>query len=311
MRLGFMMGHNRERMRWAREHGFRCAELMVDADKGAMFPGHDGWEAKADMCREEFGAMELRISCVAAFFFNHLEGPDAEKSERVVQGAITLAERLKAPVVSGFAGKLESKPTDLKASLPRFKQVWTPHVRFAEEHGVRIAIEHCPMGTHHLPPGGNNFLCTPGIWEDAFNEIDSDYFGLEWDPSHLIGMFIDPVQNLRRFGSKVHHVHAKDAHVNRDLLATYGVYHPGVVEHCMPGLGDTKWGLVIKELLRQGYAGDMNIEGWHDAVYRDAAGDVPSDVAEQMGAKGSGFKREDEGMLIAFNELSKWVPVQS
>ena len=44
MRLGFMMGHDRERMRFAVEHGFRSAELMVDADKGSMFPGQDGWE---------------------------------------------------------------------------------------------------------------------------------------------------------------------------------------------------------------------------------------------------------------------------
>ena len=310
MRLGFMMGHNRQRMRFARDNGFRCAELQVDADLGVMFPGHDGWEAKADQCREEFYAMEMRISCVGAFYFNHLEGPDVERSTRAVRGAIDLARRMRAPAVAGFVGKLESHPTDLMASMPRFKEVWSEHVKYAEDNGVKIAIEHCPMGRCHLPPGGNNFLSTPAVWEAAFNEIDSDYFGLEWDPSHLIGMFIDPVENLRKFGSKVYHVHAKDAHVNHDLLRQYGIYHDGVVEHCFPGLGDTNWGLVVKELLRQGYTGDMNIEGWHDAVYRDASGHVPEDVKGQLGSRLVHGMREDEGLLIAFNELSKWVPVQ-
>lgn len=310
MRLGFMMGHNRERMRFAREVGFGCAELQVDADRGLMFPGHAGWESKADKCREEFAQANLRLSCVAAFYFNHLEGPDAHKSERVVRGAIDLAARLGVAAVSGFAGKLESQPTDLKASLPRFKEVWEPHVRYAEDKGVRIAIEHCPMGRCHLPPGGNNFLCTPTMWDEAFSLIDSPSFGLEWDPSHLVGMFIDPVQNLRRYGSKVVHAHAKDAKVHYDLLHRYGVFHEGVVEHCFPGLGDTNWGLVIKELLRQGYEGDLNIEGWHDLVYRDAQGHVPSDVEGQMAARPAQAS-ENQGLRIAFNELSRWVPVQS
>lgn len=309
MRLGFIMGFDRERMEFAKSAGFRSAELSVGADS-PFFPGQPDWQQRADEVKAAFDELDLRISCIGAFYFNHLEGPGAEQSKPVVHGAIQLAAHLGVKAVAGFAGKLESKPTDLWASLPRFKEVWSEHARVAEAHHVKIAIEHCPMGHCHLPPGGNNFLCTPAIWEAAFNEVDSPYFGLEWDPSHLVAQFIDPVENLRQFGGKVHHAHAKDAHVNRDLLARYGVYHDSVVEHCMPGLGDTNWGLVIKELRRQGYDGDLNIEGWHDAVYRDFDGHVPSDVANQVGSKSSNYQREDEGLRIAFNELSKWVPVQ-
>ena len=310
MRLGFMMGFDRERMSFAVNSGFRCAELSAGKNH-PYFPTNDGWKDKADEVKAAFDEMGLRISCLSSFFFNHLEGPQSAESTSTVRGAIDLAQYWGVPAVAGFAGKLESKPTDLRASLPRFQEVWTPHVQYAEDHGVKIAIEHCPMGRNHLPPGGNNFLSTPGIWEEAFSLIDSDYFGLEWDASHLIGMFIDPIVNLRQFGSKVVHVHAKDAHVNRDLVAKYGIYHDGAVEHCMPGLGDTHWGLVIKELLRQGYAGDMNIEGWHDAVYRDSTGHVPEDVKGQLSSKTAAGMREDEGLLIAFRELSKWVPVQN
>jgi sugar phosphate isomerase/epimerase len=309
MRLGFMMKFDRARIEFARAKGFRCAELQVNPEV-KYFPGQPDWRARADEVKAAFDEADLRLSCLAAFYFNHLEGPAADNSKLAVRGAIELARHLEVPVVAGFAGKLESNPNDLLASLPRFKEVWSEHVQFAADHNIKIAIENCPMGACHLPPGGNNFLCTPGAWEAAFNEINSDFFGLEWDPSHLIGLFIDPVENLRCFGKKVYHVHAKDAHVNRDLLNIYGVYHNGVVEHCFPGLGDTDWGLVIKELIRQGYTGDLNIEGWHDAVYRDGATTVPEDVKGQSGARAARGMREDEGLLIAFNELSKWVPVQ-
>ena len=310
MRLGFMMGFEPERMQFAIEHGFRSAEVSAGPNND-YFPTQDNWKTHADKLKAAFDEMDLRISCLSSFYFNHLEGPNAANSEKIVRGAIDLAAYLGVSAVGGFAGKLESKPTDLKASLPKFEEVWTPHVKYAEDKGVKIAIEHCPMGHCHLPPGGNNFLCTPAIWEEAFSIIDSPNFGLEWDPSHLIGMLIDPVENLRHFGSKVMHAHAKDAHINHDLLNRYGLYHNGVVEHCMPGLGDTNWGLVIKELLRQGYTGDLNIEGWHDSVYRDSGGRVPDDIAAQLGGKTAHGQREDEGLLIAFNELSKWVPVQN
>jgi sugar phosphate isomerase/epimerase len=37
-----------------------------------------------------------------------------------------------------------------------------------------------------------------------------------------------------------------------------------------PGFGDTDWTRVISELRLAGYSGTIDIEGWHDPVYRDA-----------------------------------------
>ncbi|MDP8217356.1 MAG: hypothetical protein P9M03_01385, partial [Candidatus Theseobacter exili] len=62
-------------------------------------------------------------------------------------------------------------------------------------------------------------------------------------------------------------------------------------EHCFPGLGDTAWNLCIKELIRQGYSGDLNIEGWHDLVYRNT---------EER-------KKEDDGLIISFRHLEQFV----
>ena len=36
-----------------------------------------------------------------------------------------------------------------------------------------------------------------------------------------------------------------------------------------PGFGDTDWTRVISELRLTGYVGTIDIEGWHDPVYRE------------------------------------------
>jgi sugar phosphate isomerase/epimerase len=96
------------------------------------------------------------------------------------------------------------------------------------------------------------------------------------------------VANIRRFGARIFHVHAKDAFINRRLLETYGPCHPGVAEHRFPGLGQANWGEIIHALLRAGYDSDLNIEGWHDPVYRDHEG---------------GPKLEEAGLLLARKTL--------
>ncbi|HOA73581.1 MAG TPA: sugar phosphate isomerase/epimerase [Phycisphaerae bacterium] len=291
MRIGFMTTHDPERIAFARSNGFGCVELIVKPDTPYL-PGKDGWQDRAAQMEADFDAAGLRISCVAGFYVNHMDADPqvaaahAEQTRRT----ILLAEFLGVPTVAGFSGRVVGE--DLEASLPRFKQIWSEHARFAADHGVRIAFEHCPMGRFHSPFGGINCICTPAMWDRCFDAVPSDALGLEWDPSHLVCMQIDPVANARRYGSKVFHVHAKDAKVNRDAVARFGLYHEGATEHCFPGLGDTNWGAVIKELRRAGYDGDLNIEGWHDDVFQN---------------HDNGPQLEDLGLLIAKRHLEPFV----
>ena len=166
--------------------------------------------------------------------------------------------------------------------------------RFTIQEKIKIAERLNEIGVDIIEAGMP--VVSKGDYEacrtiSKLNLDHSEVIGLEWDPSHLICMFIDPVANLRKFGKRVYHVHAKDAHVNRDLLSQYGIWHPGVIEHCFAGFGDTDWNLCIKELLRQGYQGDLNIEGWHDSVYRDT----------------ENRKLEDTGLILSFKYLSQFV----
>ena len=146
------------------------------------------------------------------------------------------------------------------------------------------------------------------MWERLFNDTSCDNLGLEWDPSHLLCQFIDPVTNIHKFGSRIFHVHAKDAYINLHLLETYGICHPGVAEHRMPGLGQANWAEIIHALLRAGYDSDLNIEGWHDPVYRDHGQPPPADIKLAPGNRQAGQKLENAGLLIGKRTLEQFVP---
>jgi sugar phosphate isomerase/epimerase len=65
-----------------------------------------------------------------------------------------------------------------------------------------------------------------------------------------------------------------------------------VAEHRFPGLGQADWAQIVHELLRARYDSDLNIEGWHDPVYRNHPG---------------GPQWEDAGLLIAKKTLEPFV----
>src|SRR5207302_422512 len=60
-----------------------------------------------------------------------------------LQQVILAAERLGLDRVNTFVGRDPAKSVD--DNWPRFMEVWRPLVAFAEERGVRIGIENCPM----------------------------------------------------------------------------------------------------------------------------------------------------------------------
>lgn len=307
MKVGFLTSYDPGRIKFAKDNGFGSVELLTGyfEEPPAYMPDKPGWEEKALKIKDDFNKAKLAISCIGGFYVNHMEQDKAETCKKVVRNTILLAEKIGTSVAAGFAGRVMSKP--LEESLPVFKKIWSEHAKFAEDHGVRIAFEGCPMGEYNTPSGGINCICTPKMYEACFNEVKSDYIGLEWDPSHLIPLGIDPIVNLRQFGSRVYHVHAKGAKVYEPLVAKYGYWYPNAVEHCFPGFGDEDWGLIIKELRRAGYHGDLNIEGWHDIVFRDRSGMKPDDV--HVNAKDPIMPDlEDVGLIIAKNHLKQFCP---
>ena len=88
-------------------------------------------------------------------------------------------------------------------------------------------------------PGGNNLATTPAIWRRMFSEIRSEYFGLNFDPSHLLWKQMDYLKPLYEFRGKLFHIHLKDAQLYRDKLNDVGIMATPLEFHSpkLPGLG--------------------------------------------------------------------------
>ena len=118
--------------------------------------------------------------------------------------------------------------------------------------------------------GDWNIAHNPDAWELMFNELPDDNLGLEWEPCHQLVYLIDPIPQIRKWAPQIFHVHGKDATVRWDVIREHGIFGKlPFVQMRTPGFGDSDWTRVISELRLAGYRGAIDIEGWHDPVYRD------------------------------------------
>lgn len=218
--------------------------------------------------KDVIGDRDVTISTLG-MFGNPLE--DREKDVETLRGwemLIDNAHHFGATCIAGFTGRIRNRP--IEESLPQFKKVWGELSKRAADKGVRIAFENCAMHGGNWATGDWNIAHNPDAWSMMFNELPEDNLGLEWEPCHQMAYLIDPIPQIREWGHKFFHVHGKDATIRWDVIKKHGF---GGKEKAVwmrtPGFGDTNWADVISELRLVGYTGAIDIEGWHDPVYRE------------------------------------------
>ena len=204
----------------------------------------------------------LAISSLA-YYPNNLDGDAAnrEAAHAHLRNVVLAAQRLGVGVVGTFIGRDQRR--SVTESLADFRKVWPPLVRFASDHGVKIAIENCPMiFSEDEWPGGKNLAYSPALWRQMFEAIPDPNFGLNLDPSHLVWQFIDYERAVREFASRILHVHAKDMAIDRDGLFEQGVMSLGIGWQIpkLPGLGEIHWDRFISALYGIGYGGAVSVE---------------------------------------------------
>lgn len=171
-----------------------------------------------------------------------------------IKKLIIAAKRLGINLITTFIGRDQTK--NIEDNLSLFMEIWPPIIKLAEEQGVRIAIENCPMlfGAEQWP-GGQNLASTPAIWRQLFERIPSDYFGLNFDPSHFVWQQMDYIRPIYEFSDKIFHAHYKDIMIYPDKLADVGVlaYPLEFMRPCIPGHGNMNWGKYIGALMDVGF----------------------------------------------------------
>lgn len=207
---------------------------------------------------------EAGVNISALGYYPNMLDTDPEVAGLAVthfKKVITAASALGLSTVNGFVGRDWTRSVD--ENWPGFLATWRPLVKYAEDHGVKIGIENCPMSfTRDEWPGGKNLFTTPAIWRRAFNDIDSPNFGLNYDPSHFVLQDMDPVSPLAEFKDRMFHIHAKDVAIDRVALNEVGRFDFPLNWHQprIPGFGSINWPQFMAELMRVGYDGPVCIE---------------------------------------------------
>lgn len=254
---------------FAGAEGYDCIEVMCWPSGGPdrKFGGvcHldvEGFtKAKADDTHSLCKKHGVEISALG-FYSNPLaaDAGEAERAQVHLMKVIDAARLLDLPIVNSFVGAHTKLP--LEENLQRFAEIWPGLVQYAEDNGIRIGIENCPMLFPNTWPFGMNLARTPAIWRRMFEIIPSASFGLNYDPSHLVMQLIDPISPIREFGPRVFHTHAKDMRVEAHALQDVGSLEPPMTRSTakLPGLGSVDWSQWIGALTDAHYNGAVCVE---------------------------------------------------
>jgi sugar phosphate isomerase/epimerase len=283
---------------WGAAQGFTTLEVCCwPAGEGAArrYAGicHIDVDGLSDArAKEIVGDLDERgVEISALAYYPNPLHHDADQRQVAIEHlkkVVIAAPMLGVGVVTTFIGgdKSRSQQENWEAA----RDVWPDIVELADDSGVRIAIENCPMiFSQDEWPSGNNLAYSPSIWRTMFEEF-GETVGLNFDPSHLVWQMIDMEAAIEEFGQRFYHVHAKDLQVDPMGLYEHGVMSLGMGWQIprLPGLGEVDWPAFFSGLYRVGYDYVVSIE--HED--RDFEGD--DDLIKR-------------GFLIARDVLSPYV----
>ena len=193
-----------------------------------------------------------------------------ERAAREMMDTARAAARLGVDRVTGFTGSpiwhliYSFPPNDFEEiarGYAEFAERWNPIIDVFDEEGVRFCLEVHPTEIAYD-------IVTTRSALDAIGHREG--FGINFDPSHLVHQFIDPVAFIEAFADRIYHVHVKDSKLylngRNSILGShlnFGSAGRGW-DFVSPGHGDVDFESVIRALNRIGYSGPLSIE-WEDS----------------------------------------------
>jgi len=211
----------------------------------------------------------------------------------------------------GYNHELGNMDAGFQRNLDEYAKVFRPIVKYAEDLGVTILYENCPMEGWRpktAPTTYNNLPATLAARKLMYALIDSPAHGETYDPSHDAWQGTDPAEVIRRSDmSKIHRIHVKGTrNLANEARVYWGSLYPmqavdpalaakAEVPVCahewdrhhyqakLPGFGGTDsidWTGFLSVLNERGYRGPFVIE--NEAADSKGTGD--------MGAVMQGFK---------------------
>jgi sugar phosphate isomerase/epimerase len=197
------------------------------------------------------------------------EGVRQRCAEEMKRTAIA-AHQFGVNIVNGFTGSSVWKylyffpPTtqeDIDQGYQDFARRWMSILDVFAENNVKFALE-----VHPTEIAYDILTAQRALEAVGFHPA----FGFNFDPSHLIHQFVDPVAFINALGDRIWHVHVKDSLVQLDGRNSILGSHLDFGDHrrgwdfVSPGHGDVNWDKIVRALNRIGYDGPLSIE-WEDS----------------------------------------------
>jgi sugar phosphate isomerase/epimerase len=305
VKLGFLTACMPERpleqiAAFAQQHGFEALELAAwpGAGNRPFVARHLAAEtfdgAEEERVRRALDDHGLTLSALA-FYDNNLHPDPAERAaiHTHLRACIDAAAKLGGVPVGTFIGRDPAK--SVADNLRDGEQVFPALVEYAGERGVKLMIENCVMEGWHADGYPGNLAYSPELWEWMF-ELG---LWLNFDPSHLLWLGIDPVAALKPYVDRVIHAHAKDAETFPEQRNRFGFFGRTSTRESDPwDMG--WWRYRIPSL------GDVDFRGYVDTLYEGGFDGVLS-VEHEDPVWGGTPKKVDQGLIIAQHHLRPMV----
>jgi sugar phosphate isomerase/epimerase len=273
MKLGFLTACLPKRSladiaAWASGHGYEALEVAAWpalGDRPFTATHLDAESYDRDQVLNLFAEHGLALSSLA-FYDNNLHPDPAERAaiNAHVLRCIDAAADLGCPTVGTFVGRHPG--LSVRDNLTEAETVFAPLVDRAGQREVKLIIENCVMEGWHPDGYPGNLAYSPELWEWMF----SLGLYLNYDPSHLCWIGIDPVAAVRPYVDHIPHAQAKDIELFPDRRNHYGYYGKAVARddpwdvgwwrYRVPGLGQVDWVHLIDALYEGGFDGVLSVE---------------------------------------------------
>jgi sugar phosphate isomerase/epimerase len=256
-KLGVLAQYSDSNLAWVKAEGFTSMQLRLDPAKLD--------DSQIASIKQKIAASGIYVSSLACDG-NHID-PDPAKREKQNQytlSCIELCGKLGIPNIGGQSGRILGKP--LNEQVDEIVRVYTEkYFPACEKNNVRILWE------PYAAPSSPNIGTSPVGWAALFKGFkDSPHVGLQFDPSHLVWQFMDPVAAAREFVDKIYDVHLKDCEILWHIVRRGGI---SPVDNAnwhrwrVPGNGSVDWKGFFAVLAEAGYQGAMNIENEDNFYY--------------------------------------------
>ncbi len=244
---------------FAVEAGFDALEVDVRPGCEHLNVEMDPAEAADIVARVRDAGLEIsQMSC-----FVDISAPDeAERqtNQEALRAAVDLASANDVQNVGCLAGKpcgeMSREETIDEIAAPFYRELCPE----AADKGVRFAMENWfATNIMHL-----------GHWEQIFEAVPNENFGLNFDPSHLFHQQIDYLNAVETFADRIFHSHAKDTEIVEHKLAWFGNRDQrSWWRYVIPGFGEIDWGVYIARLRDNDFDGTLSIEHEDRALGRE------------------------------------------